>query len=57
MKKRRKTAVFMLLAAILAAGETSAFLPAFGSALPENFRITLYYVDSQWKPLCPEKNA
>ena len=47
----------MLLAAILAAGETSAFLPAFGSALPENFRITLYYVDSQWKPLCPEKNA
>ena len=45
------------VSASVSAGETSAFLPAFGSALPENFRITLYYVDSQWKPLCPEKNA
>lgn len=41
----------------VAAGDTSAFLPAFDSELPEQFRITLYYVDSQWKPLCPEKNA
>jgi hypothetical protein len=41
----------------VAAVDTSAFLPAFDSELPEQFRITLYYVDIQWKPLCPEKNA